>query len=61
MNTMGLETEQNLLRKAGYSDFVIKTYMDLKKMPFKALEGQKIAEAFLFLVDVEMEKSKGRS
>lgn len=55
---MSLETEERLLRSAGYSESAIKIYKDLKAMPFKALDGQAMAEAFLLLLDEQKRKSK---
>jgi len=57
MTTMSPETEERLLRAAGYSDSAIKIYKDLKTMPFNALDGQAMAEAFLLLLDEEKRKT----
>lgn len=62
MNEISPGVEESLLRKAGYSESAIKLYNDLKAMPFKALDGQKMAEAFLLLLDLQKEQpGEGRS
>lgn len=60
MNEISPTMEEALLRKGGYSESAIKIYKDLKAMPFKAFDGQKLAEAFLLLLDVEKEKAAAK-
>lgn len=43
--------ENELLKKAGYSDTAIEIYRKLKDTEWKALDGDALAEAFLKLFD----------
>lgn len=53
---MSAETEEFLLRRSGYSESAIRIYKDLKTMPFRVLNGQAMAEAFLLLLDAGKDK-----
>ena len=45
--------ENELLKKAGYSDRAIEIYRFLKDSEWKALDGDALAEAYLKLLEIQ--------